>query len=958
MTFRWIPAWAAWAALWLLPIISPGLCLASGLDESAYATAAEAVLTEPPPIDYHIIDQGGPRTVVTNWAYFGSLYGQLVDSSTGETAIPLEYPGGSRIMYLYDAGLWIGGIVNGDTLVSTASYSSWVRRELHPDTGAAGQLVFDDYLADEVHTAAYADTFTEAGVTIPDRYDGPHRPLNIAVRQECRAWADPAYRDMVWTKLVITNIGERTIEDAWVGWHTDPDIHHLDIRGGYADDLTGYRQGIATFAGQSYPFEAAYAIDNDGDPDSLTGFTDSSSTGALGLAFISGSPPPAERSYNWWVNSYSLGLDWGPHRIPAEPGVPELFGRPVGDAARYRMLSNVEIDYDQVYAALDKTAEGWAPSPDTTFFAAGYDIRFVYSVGAYTLLPGDSIIVNFIWFAGPGIHTDPTHFADSYSFDDPDIFLSGLDFEAWETTIGAALALEASGFVDAAPGPPYDVWLDSWTTDRITLGWRPKQTFDLAGYEIFRREIDGEYSDLPLAVVLAGDATYTDPGLALGEYAYAIRSFDADGRRGPPSDDILVNLRMPMAVTLHEVIAADGDLLISWDSPVYTDIAGYHIDRSWETAPGETTATVIGWTTDVSFLDVDPQEAVKYHYAVTAESGSGFLGMPSNRVPGILLAFDGGPLVIDQTLADAGGLTDKDSVRAFWERTLPDAVYRDEDRALPATMTLFDLNAHPVTIVVSSGNFSETQAIHDLLQDYFIAGGKVLLVGRDLFNLDDLAFGNRYFGPGDFAYEYFGVTRIYYPASMLSHPTQMNAEFVGARSCHADFPDVPVDSARTDWGIPVQLQPAGPGVSFVGWLEGDPEVTDCLYTYESSSPDSSAAQGKTVGLLYSQGRRRAGILNFPLSMMEETNAATALHALLAKLGQPPAVQPGDFDGDGRVGILDVVMLISWVFRDGPPPTDRRAADVNGDCVVNLVDVVIMVNYLYRGGAPPRMGCNE
>ncbi len=957
MIFRRILISTGQTVLWLAITLLPAMSLAVGLDQSAVGQTAEPELIEPPAIDYRIIDQGGPRMVVTNWAYFGSLYGQLTDPSTGEGAIPLEYPGGSKIMYLYNAGLWIAGIVDGDTLVSTGSHSSWVRRELYPDTGMAGKLIFDDYLADEVYTAAYADTLTDANIVTPDRYDGPHRPLNVAVRQECRGWTDTDFRDMVWTKLVITNLGNQTIEDAFVGWHTDPDIHHLDLNRGYSDDLAGYRQGTATFDGQTYPFEAVYAIDNDGDPDSSTGFSDSSSTGALGLAFISGSPPPSVRSFNWWVISYSLDLDWGPHRLPPDPSIPALTGRPSGDAARYRMMSNGEIDYDQVFAGVDKTAEGWALPPDTTFFAAGHDISFLYSVGPYTVLPGDSIILNFIWFVGSDIHTEPDHFATSFSFDDPEVFLSGLDFSTWETNIAAAFALEESAFTAAAPGPPIETRLSSWTTEQATLSWRPKQTFDLAGYEIFRREIPGEYPAVPLVVISSSDSTFTDPGLSISEYAYAIRSFDVDGRRGPLSDDITVNLQMPMPVELREVVPAGGSLRIFWTPPLYPDIAGYHLERSWEIASGDTTSVIIGWTTENSFLDPDPEEAVKYQYAVTAESGSGFLSAPSNRLPGIILAFDGGPLVLDQTLADASGLTDKDSVRSFWQRVLPEAVYRDEDRSLPSTMTLFDFNSHPITIVVSSGNFSETPAIRNLLEDYGIAGGSVLFVGRDLFNLEDLAFGNRYFGPGDFAYDYFGITRVYYPSSMLSHPTQMNAEFAAARSCDPGLPDLPVDSARTDWGIPVQLQPVGPGIPFVGWLEGDPELTRCLYTFESLYPDTSASHGKTVGLLYHDGYRRAGILNFPLSMMDESKATNALHTILAELGPSTAPRPGDFDGDGRVDVLDVVMLISWVFRNGLPPADPRTVDVNADCMVNLVDVVIMVNYVFRGGPPLVLGCD-
>jgi len=946
--------WVLWLTLVFFPILS--VSARAGLsEESAIVEATEAQLLEPPPIDSRLLDQGGPRMIVTNWGYVGNRGGQLQDPTTGGPAIPLEYPAGSRITYLYDAGLWVGGIVDRDTVVSSGSLSYGARHEFYPDTGAVALLRFDDFLSDEGYMAAYTDTFIDPNITTPDRIDGIHRPLFIAVRQECRAWIDTNYRNLIWVQITVTNIGHKTIADAFVGWQVDPDVHHLDNHGGYADDLVGYRRGNASFMGDSYPYEGVYTIDNDGDPDSLAEFTEQSPLGALGLAFLSGCPDPAVRSFNWWVRHYSLGLNWGPYHPSPDPHLPDLCGQPAGDVARYLMMSNGEIDYDQVFAGVDMTAEGWAPPPDDSFFAAGFDIRFLYSVGPYTIDPGDSIMLNFIWFVGDGVHTDPDHFTNTFSFDQPELFLAGLDFGRWATTIAAAGELEASEFTSAAPGPPQEIHLTSWTTTRATLCWRRKGTFDLASYEIFRSNVPGEYPELPLAVVPASDSAFIDPGLEPGQYWYALRAFDTGERRGPRSTDVQANLRMPMAVKLRGTFPANGMLALSWNPSVYPDVAAYHLERSYQTAPGETTSVLLGQTTNLHFTDPDPEEAIIYEYMVAAESGGGVMGPLSNRVRGMVMAFDGGPLIIDQTLADPSGLTDKDSVRAFWQRVLPEATYKDQDRALPPTLTLPDFSPHPVAIIVSSGNFSETEQIHNLLLDYFVAGGNVLFVGRDLFNTDDLAYGSRFFGPGDFAYDYFGVTRVHYPPTLLSHPTRINAQFVGANSCSAGLPDLPVDSARTDWGVPEQLQPAGPGVGFVGWIEGHPDATRCLYTYESLYPDTSSSQGKTVGLFFDDGLRRAAVLTFPLSMMKEGRAQQALHAIVTELGYA-VNRPGDFDGDGRVDAVDMVLMIFYLFCNGDPPVNPRNADVNTDCRISLVDLVILINYLYRGGPPPAAGC--
>ncbi len=64
--------------------------------------------------------------------------------------------------------------------------------------------------------------------------------------------------------------------------------------------------------------------------------------------------------------------------------------------------------------------------------------------------------------------------------------------------------------------------------------------------------------------------------------------------------------------------------------------------------------------------------------------------------------------------------------------------------------------------------------------------------------------------------------------------------------------------------------------------------------------------------------------------------------------------PGDANGDGTVDLGDVVYLVSYLYRDGPPPDPFVTGDANCDGEVNLGDVVYLISYLYRGGPPP--GC--
>ncbi|KPL03282.1 MAG: hypothetical protein AMJ73_07520 [candidate division Zixibacteria bacterium SM1_73] len=69
--------------------------------------------------------------------------------------------------------------------------------------------------------------------------------------------------------------------------------------------------------------------------------------------------------------------------------------------------------------------------------------------------------------------------------------------------------------------------------------------------------------------------------------------------------------------------------------------------------------------------------------------------------------------------------------------------------------------------------------------------------------------------------------------------------------------------------------------------------------------------------------------------------------------KPPAVC-GDANGDGEINSVDVVYLISYLFRNGPAPDPLWVGDCNCDETINSSDVVCLIDYLFKGGPPP--GC--
>jgi hypothetical protein len=61
---------------------------------------------------------------------------------------------------------------------------------------------------------------------------------------------------------------------------------------------------------------------------------------------------------------------------------------------------------------------------------------------------------------------------------------------------------------------------------------------------------------------------------------------------------------------------------------------------------------------------------------------------------------------------------------------------------------------------------------------------------------------------------------------------------------------------------------------------------------------------------------------------------------------------GDVNADGQVDPGDLVFLINYLFRNGPPPPSLEVGDVNCDEAVTAGDVVYLIQYLFRSGPEP------
>lgn len=61
---------------------------------------------------------------------------------------------------------------------------------------------------------------------------------------------------------------------------------------------------------------------------------------------------------------------------------------------------------------------------------------------------------------------------------------------------------------------------------------------------------------------------------------------------------------------------------------------------------------------------------------------------------------------------------------------------------------------------------------------------------------------------------------------------------------------------------------------------------------------------------------------------------------------------GDVNSDVNVDLLDILYLIDFKFKDGPPPAVPASADVNADGNIDLLDILYLIDYKFKDGPAP------
>lgn len=405
-----------------------------------------------PHYDERTHNNGEIEVTVTNKGEIGNLYWR---PSKG-------FVFGGRI------ALWVGGVVDRDTLVSTGlgnfpAFNVDREDEMSPTGRPNGGITAhinrsdgmfysrrEDFL--QKFTAVYYDTLTDRSIIpfspLDQRF---HKPLNLQITQTSYSWSEWYADDFIIVDFAIKNIGNKTIESAWAGLFYDGSIHNTNSVGGVgSDDFVGYiKKFPADFNIRCNSMaELVFVCDNSGNPDGNNWGMSSNPHGLI-LAPLRKPKNAWYNNFNWW----SHRNNWGPRQEGTTFDPFRWFsggmGRPLGDKAKYYFMSHSELDYWSLVSAIDQTHLGWlSPPAGASEIADGVDVQFVVSYGPFNLKPGETDYLTMMIGVAENIHTVPQRYYELFDPDNPGLFASQLNFDNAYTQLEWARAVFDNPGVD------------------------------------------------------------------------------------------------------------------------------------------------------------------------------------------------------------------------------------------------------------------------------------------------------------------------------------------------------------------------------------------------------------------------------------------------------------------------------------------------------------------------------
>jgi len=861
------------------------------------------------------------------------------DPETNNPTRPVTFPTGSRRGYVFGSALWVGGIVDGDTLVSVAM-DGWLNiRQFFTEDPRGGTRRIGDYADDEFVSTA-VDSF--APVNYP--------PLGVALTAHSSSWADTLYDNFVLITYTVRNLRDRPLAGVWAGLYMDNDIYHqVNQTIGYNDDCSGVLDTLLFDDDPASRTLIGYSYDNDGDPGE-SAWDSTSVVDAISVRLVEASVPIATRNFNWWINNYVDYSDFGPHHLgtPEDPlrfFADSNLGYPVTEGDKYYLLAHPEIDYDQIETAVHDSSEGWLP-PSTESaldLANGYDTRFVYSFGPFDLAAGDSVSFTLAIVAADRLHREPNDFATWFDPLQPDVFRDRLDIGSLMRQHRRADSVWKSGLTLPNPGPPQGLTVADYGESSVRLTWWPCRRPDLAGYYLYVQGSMGQW--LRTSPYMLTDTTGLfyppDPSMV---YHLAVGAVDSLGRTSGVSVPVTVLPGRPQPVDSLKLHMDGMTPEISWIPHDNAAPQAFIIYRCVWKEPYIAYDSTAAW----SYRDLRVESGVQYNYRVTTKNRLGLESYPAGPVNAILLARDRGTLFYSLNRPgqpNSGPFQNQylDELYQSAADVAPIAWYNQAE----GTMGLKQMADY--SLIVLDWEKREDGlplGIVDSLRYYLSNGGTAVFILLSTESITSTRKVYRY-AAGSFFHDILKLDS----AVTNGYNLQDGAFHGDLTGCQPVTPEYPVLLADT-LKFRTSMIPVHGFIPMAGYLFPTAEA-EPLYRYVSACPDS-ISHGQCNGIRYDGDDYRFLLFTFPLSLMKSVGARRALRQALTDMGVDMGC--GDICVDDAVTVGDAVTLINYLYRGGPPPAVPAHADVDGSGAVDVGDAVYLVNFLFQDG--PRLICPQ
>lgn len=219
------------------------------------------------------------RLNVTNIGTFGNAFRGYRDGSGNQSC---AYPVGSGVEHLFESGFWFGGIVNGQTLVSTSAYDASqgysTGKAGFEFTNVSGELktrstYFDSpyYTPDAVSHEDFVSTYTDSNILIPGTQipiQNHNNPLDIEVIGHTYNWNYTFSNFFVIANFYIVNHGNNVIDSAYFAFWANTVVRNINITPAGSGGAAFYNKGGNGYLDSLY---MSYCYDKGGD----VGFTQS-----------------------------------------------------------------------------------------------------------------------------------------------------------------------------------------------------------------------------------------------------------------------------------------------------------------------------------------------------------------------------------------------------------------------------------------------------------------------------------------------------------------------------------------------------------------------------------------------------------------------------------------------------------------------------------------------------------